>query len=61
MTCPAGDIVAFSSLTPHRSGSNVTDVPRRAYVCQYSAEPIRDPKTGDLKRFAKPVGTAREA
>lgn len=61
MTCPAGDIVAFSSLTPHRSGSNITDKPRRAYVCQYSAEPIRDPKTGDLKRFAKPVGAARES
>ncbi|MEL6645035.1 MAG: phytanoyl-CoA dioxygenase family protein [Pseudomonadota bacterium] len=55
MTCPAGTIVAFSSLTLHRSGPNTTDKPRRAYVCQYSVEPLRDPATGNLKRFAKPV------
>ncbi len=55
MTCPAGTIVAFSSLTLHRSGANSTATPRRAYVCQYSIEPIRDPDTGALKRFAKPV------
>jgi len=55
MTCKAGTIVAFSSLTLHRSGPNVTDTPRRAYVCQYSPEAIRDPETGELKRFAKPV------
>lgn len=55
MTCEAGTIVAFSSLTLHRSGPNITDRPRRAYVCQYSIEPLRDPSTGDLKRFAKPV------
>jgi hypothetical protein len=29
-------------------------------VCQYSVEPIRDPKTGQIKRFAKPVPRARE-
>ncbi len=57
MTCPAGTIVAFSSLTLHRSGPNSTDRARRAYVCQYSTEPIRHPETGELKRFAKPVGT----
>ncbi len=55
MECIAGTIVAFSSLTLHRSGANKTDQNRRAYVCQYSVEPIRDPETGDLKRFAKPV------
>ena len=55
MTCEAGTIVAFSSLTLHRSGANVTDKRRRAYVCQYSPEPIRHPETGELKRFAKPV------
>lgn len=55
MSCPAGTIVAFSSLTLHRSGPNSTGKPRRAYVCQYSVEPIRDPETGVLKRFAKPV------
>ena len=55
MVCRAGTIVAFSSLTLHRSGSNVTDKPRRAYVCQYSPEPIIDPVTGAPKRFAKAV------
>ena len=61
MTCPAGTIVAFSSLTLHRSGPNTTGRPRRAYICQYSLEPIRDPETGDLKRFAKPVAMAEPA
>lgn len=59
MVCGAGSIVAFSSLTLHRSGPNVTDKPRRAYVCQYSPEPIRVPGTGELKRFAKPVARPR--
>jgi len=61
MTCPAGTIVAFSSLTLHRSGPNTTDRPRRAYICQYSLEPIRDPETGVLKRFAKPVAMPEPA
>ena len=55
MTCKAGTVVAFSSLTLHRSGANTTPNPRRAFVCQYSVEPIKDPETGELKRFAKPV------
>ncbi|RVT85672.1 phytanoyl-CoA dioxygenase family protein [Rhodobacteraceae bacterium CCMM004] len=58
MTAAAGDVVAFSSLTLHRSGENRTPRPRRAYVCQYSAEPLLDPATGRPKRFAKPVGEA---
>lgn len=57
MECPAGTIVMFSSETLHRSGRNVTDQPRRAYICQYSPEPIRDPDTGALKRFAKPLAS----
>ncbi len=61
MTCTAGTIVAFSSLTLHRSGPNTTGRPRRAYVCQYSAEPLRDPVTGALKRFAKPVAAPAPA
>ncbi len=51
--CPAGTIVVFSSLTLHRSGPNTTDRPRRAYLCQYSPEPIIDPATGAPKHFAK--------
>jgi ectoine hydroxylase-related dioxygenase (phytanoyl-CoA dioxygenase family) len=60
MCAEAGTIVAFSSLTLHRSGPNTTPNLRRAYVCQYSVEPIRDPKTGQVKRFAKPVPRAHE-
>ena len=52
LPCPAGTIVAFSSLTLHTSGPNKTDAPRRAYIAQYSAEPIIDPDTGKPKRFA---------
>ena len=59
MECEAGAVVAFSSITLHRSGPNTTDRPRRAYLAQYSAEPIRDPETGDLKRFATPVTTGQ--
>ena len=57
--CPAGSMIAFSSLTPHRSGSNTTPWPRRAYLAQYSAEPICDPTTGELKRFAKMATACR--
>ncbi|NNE96203.1 MAG: phytanoyl-CoA dioxygenase family protein [Acidimicrobiales bacterium] len=51
--CPPGSIVAFSSLTMHRSGPNTTDRARRAYLCQYSVEPILDPDTSEPKHFAK--------
>lgn len=53
--CPAGTVVAFSSLTLHRSGANTTDSRRRVYVCQYSPEPIIDPATGRPRHFAKPL------
>ena len=42
----AGSIVAFSSVTLHRTGANRTDRPRRALVCQYTAEPLLRPDTG---------------
>ncbi len=32
----AGDIVVFSSLTPHRTGPNLTDSDRKAYIVQYA-------------------------
>ncbi len=32
----AGDIVVFSSLTPHRTGPNLTAAERKAYIVQYA-------------------------
>jgi len=33
-----GDIVVFSSLTPHRTGPNLTDAVRKAYILQYAPD-----------------------
>jgi len=49
---PAGSVVAFSSATLHRSSPNTTDRARRAFIAQFSPEPIIDPATGQPKRFA---------
>jgi ectoine hydroxylase-related dioxygenase (phytanoyl-CoA dioxygenase family) len=43
---PAGSVVAFSSVTMHRTGANRTDKPRRALVCQYTDGPLLRPDTG---------------
>lgn len=37
---PAGSIVAFSTLTFHRSGANATQRMRRAFLAQYTPEPL---------------------
>ncbi|MDA1073290.1 MAG: phytanoyl-CoA dioxygenase family protein [Proteobacteria bacterium] len=34
----AGSIAVFSSLTPHRTGPNLTDATRKAYILQYAAD-----------------------
>ena len=47
-TVAAGSMVIFSSLTLHRSSSNTTDMIRRAYLAQYSPEPIIDPATNQI-------------
>jgi ectoine hydroxylase-related dioxygenase (phytanoyl-CoA dioxygenase family) len=51
---PAGSLVVFSSLTFHRSGANTTDRMRRAYVTQYSSEPIYKPNSSDLMHLGVP-------
>jgi hypothetical protein len=51
---PAGSLVVFSSVTFHRSGANTTNRMRRAYVTQYSAEPIYRPGTDELMHLAVP-------
>jgi ectoine hydroxylase-related dioxygenase (phytanoyl-CoA dioxygenase family) len=35
----AGDAVVFSSLTPHRTGPNLTTQVRKAYILQYAHDP----------------------
>lgn len=52
---PAGSVVVFSSVTLHRSSTNTSDKPRRAYLAQYSEAPIVDPETGKPKTFATPL------
>ena len=37
----AGDIVVFSSLTPHRTGPNLTDAVRKTYILQYAPDGAR--------------------
>lgn len=34
----AGDVVMFSSLTPHRTGPNLTDAVRKSYILQYALD-----------------------
>lgn len=34
---PAGSVVVFSSLTPHRTGPNLTGATRKAYILQYGS------------------------
>ena len=51
---PAGSLVVFSSVTFHRSGANTTDRMRRAYVTQYSADPIYKPGTQELMHLGVP-------
>jgi ectoine hydroxylase-related dioxygenase (phytanoyl-CoA dioxygenase family) len=51
---PAGSLVVFSSVTFHRSGANTTDRMRRAYVTQYSPEPIYKPNTNEPMHLAVP-------
>ena len=34
----AGDIVVFSSLTPHRTGPNLTGSVRKSYILQYAGD-----------------------
>jgi ectoine hydroxylase-related dioxygenase (phytanoyl-CoA dioxygenase family) len=51
--CSAGSVVAFSSLTMHRSGANRSAEHRQIYLAQYSAERILNPE-GDLWSQAVP-------
>eukprot|EP01135_Chromosphaera_perkinsii_P000260 Nk52_evm29s62 gene=Nk52_evmTU29s62 len=37
MECPSGTVMIFGSYTPHRSGKNVSDKPRRAFYLTFNA------------------------
>lgn len=52
--CPAGSIAVFSSFTFHSSGANTTPHPRRAFLSQYSAEPIKNKEGTALWQLADP-------
>jgi phytanoyl-CoA hydroxylase len=44
----AGDALAFSSLLLHKSGPNLSDGERKAYIIQYTPEGARDPVSQKL-------------
>ena len=52
VTAEPGTLVVFSSTTMHCSTPNQTATSRRAWLCQFSAEPIIDPHTDLPKHFA---------
>jgi ectoine hydroxylase-related dioxygenase (phytanoyl-CoA dioxygenase family) len=54
---PAGSIACFSSTVFHRSGPNTTGRMRRAYVAQYSAQPILDEDGSAPRHLAVPLTT----
>ncbi len=58
---PAGSIAVTSSTTFHRSGANTTDAPRRAYIAQYSAEPMLIADGSERHHFADPFLHAGKA
>jgi ectoine hydroxylase-related dioxygenase (phytanoyl-CoA dioxygenase family) len=49
----AGSIVVFSSLTPHRTGPNLSPAVRKAYIVQYApdgAQSVRADESGEIVR-----------
>jgi ectoine hydroxylase-related dioxygenase (phytanoyl-CoA dioxygenase family) len=53
LTMPAGSIVAMDGALPHASDTNRTARPRRAYLVQYSRQPVL--KDGKTVQLAIPV------
>ncbi len=56
----AGSMAVFWSLTPHKSGANVSPRPRKAYVIQYSRSPLRNLRTGQLFTDRIPIARGGE-
>jgi ectoine hydroxylase-related dioxygenase (phytanoyl-CoA dioxygenase family) len=55
VTVPAGSIVAFSSTVFHRTGPNTTTQPRRAYIAQYTTEPVLSDDGSQPRHLAEPL------
>lgn len=51
----AGSIAVFWSLTPHKSGANMSSGPRKAYVIQYSPAGLKNARTGEILTGKVPV------
>jgi phytanoyl-CoA hydroxylase len=49
-----GDIVVFSSLTPHRTGPNLTGEVRKSYILQYAGDGAR------VRRSTEDAGTLQD-
>ena len=49
VTARAGDVVVFSSLTPHRTGPNLSDRVRKSYILQYAPDGART-RTSDARK-----------
>ncbi len=53
----AGSIAIFSSLTPHRTGPNLTKQVRKAYILQYAADgAVVHARDGSVQPAANPQG-----
>ena len=63
MSLPAGSIAVFSSLTPHRTGPNLTAGTRKAYILQYapdgalvySSDGVLEPANDARRQFRMPL------
>ncbi|MGD8833216.1 MAG: phytanoyl-CoA dioxygenase family protein [Pseudomonadales bacterium] len=55
LVVPAGSIAVFSSLTPHRTGPNLTDATRKSYILQYAPEgAVMYPRDGEPQPACNP-------
>lgn len=52
---PAGSVVVFSSLTPHRTGPNTTDDVRKAHIVQYAPSGAEILREEDGERVREPA------
>jgi ectoine hydroxylase-related dioxygenase (phytanoyl-CoA dioxygenase family) len=56
-----GSMAVFWSLTPHKSGANRSQGPRKAYVIQYSKYPLTNLRTGEVITGRFPVARGGQA